>query len=140
MKTSQAWVWALALVLIATTARAEGWSLGGLNPFAKKTGKTTQHVIGGKPVNGNASSKPGVLSTVTAAPKKAWNTTKSLLTPGKKTPVRKMTGLQSSREFHPEPEKKDSWTKSLFAQDEPKPPQSVGEWMRLKQIKPGIAQ
>lgn len=137
MKVSQAGVGILAIALLAATARAEGWSLSGLNPFAKKPARTGQR--GGKPA-GAAASKPGVLSTVTAAPKKAWNSTKSLLAPGKKAPVRKTTGLQSSREFHPEPEKKDSWARSLFAQEEPKPPQSVGEWMRLKQIKPGLSQ
>ena len=127
----------------AARALGEGWSLRNLLPTTKEEKPRTKfthkkntgsQTLNGKPVNGNVK-KPGALASFSNGTKRLMSKTKSMFTPGKKktTEVRKVTGRQTihKRTDKTAATKKQSGFGSLFAPEEPEPPQSIKEWLAL---------
>jgi hypothetical protein len=139
-------VFCLALVLATSAAKAgitDWWKTD--SPEKSKT-RSKSKSSSKKPFSGSKSAKgssklkmPDVVGTVSSGTKKAYNNTKSLLTPGKKksTP-HKITGSQTkSRATKKETTESTSTFGSLFAsKKEPDPPKSIQEWMSLPRLDP----
>jgi hypothetical protein len=140
----------LSLTLVIDVAQAgitDWWPLRSSKSTTKSTSKPKSKPATKKPFPGSKSAKgssslkmPDVVGTVSNKTKKAYYTTKAMLTPGSKTKPepRKVTGSQTK----PASQKKDSAESksgfaSLFAsQKEPEPPRSIKEWMSLPRLDP----
>ena len=83
----------------------------------------------------NASStttSPSVIKQMADAPKRLVSNTKSMLTP-KSKPAEKSVPIPTAK--NPK-ESQQGFFKSMFNPDPPPPPQTIKEWMKLKQIHP----
>lgn len=67
-----------------------------------------------------------------------FTNTKNLFTPKSKSRVISQWPNNKANTSRPKSrtEDKPSWFSSLFKPSEPEPPQSINDWMKLKQIKP----
>ncbi len=122
-----------AALLLAAPARAwsptDMFSSGNSGSTARSSKKST---------NRRAAPKPGVVDSLTSAPKKIYSNTKALVTPAKKPAPATRQRSDTWKGYSPAPASstKPSGIKSWFA-PEPSPlPRTVGEWMKQKRVEP----
>ena len=139
--------WAV-FALLAGSAWADGWPIANVfsasnNPSAVKITKKKglQKSIGKR-------AKPGMVDTLTSAPKKLYSSTKSMVTPSKKSSGQKSgkTGFNSqagtwgaskaSQKSNSQSGQKPSGIKGWLAPEPPPLPRTVGEWMAQKRVDP----
>ena len=117
----------------ATAADSDSSGVAGwLKPKSAKSG--------GKPTTRNVSaagSKPSMMTNITNAPKRFVSSTKTLLSPKKSQSAPAKRSTASSRvSSKSNPPQSPGFFKSLFSPEEPPPPKTVGDWMKLKQVRP----
>jgi hypothetical protein len=111
------------------SAPAAGWSLADLNPFAQEPARKAA-----KP----KSAEPSALKKLDTQTKQFFSKTKdalSLKKPEPKSTVRPRSPWVRDPRNRQAP-KKQSWLGSLFHREEPKPPQTLDDWMSLKRMDP----
>ena len=93
----------------------------------------SKQMLDGKPVKRDVKKDSGMLSGVTAGPKKLLASTKKVFTTSKKkTKASSATGRQAMHHRKADtPKEKPSFFKNWFKSEEPEPPKSVEEWMKL---------
>ena len=135
----------LVLANVANGGVTDWWPW---NTPQKSSTKSKSKPTGRKPFSGSQSAKgasslkmPNVLGTVSSGTKKAYRTTKAMLTPAKKkSEPRKLTGSRSKPSTGPK-DKDASESTSIFgswmaSNKEPAPPRSINEWMSLPRLDP----
>jgi hypothetical protein len=80
------------------------------------------------------SSSGGVVSSLTSAPKKLVASTKNAFT--SQTTTSNARGTKVTQQSKNPKAQKQGFFKSMFNPDPPAPPQTINDWMRLKQIHP----
>jgi hypothetical protein len=136
VRPSRALVLALLLVtaLVVKPATAASGDTAGVSGWLKSNPANN----GGKSKSKNvAPAKPSMMTNITNAPKRFVSSTKNLLTPKKAPPAPAKHSTTSSRTISKSnPPQSPGFFKSLFGSEPPPPPKSVGEWMKLEQVKP----
>ncbi len=140
MKTTRI-LWAAAILAAWTagqTTPAPGWTLDQLNPFHRNEANR-------KP-DGRTVNKPSPLEKIDASTRAFFSNLKDTLTPRK--PAARKSPLKPRVPWvrNPKPQRTDaakkpqrtytaqkpSWLNSLFRREEPKPPETMDEFMRLE--------
>ena len=133
----------LALYALTTSGPAWAWSLtnmfsSGNSPAGNSSSSTSAKPAKKSSSNRRQAPKPGVVDTLTGAPKKLYTNTKAMVTPSKKAApaTRPRTDTWKPHTAATASNQKPSGIKALFA-PEPKPqPRTVGEWMKQKRVEP----
>ena len=135
----------LTLLFVGRTARADGWSLGKLNPFEKQQAPPTPSYEtpsqapsplrkfndGAKKLVADTSAGTKKLVDGTAAgTKRFFVGAKDMLTWKKSTTKARPISPYGSWQHEIEPQKR-SWLSSLFRREEPKPAKDVDEFLSL---------
>ncbi len=131
----------LVVLIVARPALAEeGW-LGKLNPFAKKEKKEQPRTTWGGTYTPRKA-KPSPLEKLGTGTKKFFAGARDVLTGKKHAPKRKPANhytpwtRQSTDWRHTSSRKKQSWFDSLFRREEPKPVESMEDWVGLPRLEP----
>jgi hypothetical protein len=110
---------------------------------SKSKAPTKKPFPGSKSAKNSSSLKmPDVVGTVSNKTKKAYSTTKAMLTPSsnkkKHHEPRKITGSQtkSAAEKKDSPESTSAFGSLFASKKEPEPPRSIKEWMSLPRLDP----
>jgi hypothetical protein len=128
----------LTVALWVLVMEGPAWAWSPTNMFSSgnsaSNGKSTKKTGS----NRRAASKPGVVDTLTAAPKKLYTNTKSLVAPSKKPapPARQRSDTWNSYTPKPPSSQKPSGIKGWLAPEPPPQPRTVGEWMQQKRVEP----
>ncbi len=117
----------LALLAQGHAAENEGWSLSRLNPFGHEPSHTA---IAKK------TPEPSTLDKFNVGTKKFFTGAKDTLTFKKPAPKKTVATPYSPWQHKQRPEEKKSWFGSMFAPKEPKPIESLDDWMSLPRLDP----
>ncbi len=125
---------------MAAAPWAAGWTVS--NPFSSGSSSSTKNKQGKKVGSARrTASKPGVVETLSSAPKKLYTNTKAMVTPNKPTKKpasnsRPRTDTWKTSSAAQQASQKPSGIKGLFAPEPAPLPRTVGEWMKQKRIDP----
>ena len=131
---------ALALLIVTQPVLAEeGW-LGKLNPFANQE----KHDTVSRNTHNAGRAEPSPLERFNAGTKKFFAGARDVLVGKKPAPEKKPTNQyapwvrqpKDPRYLDSRKKKKKSWLDSLFRREEPKPPQSLKDWVGLPRLDP----
>jgi hypothetical protein len=125
-----------AMLLCATSAAAasDTSSSKGAGSWFGFGGDSSKPAAKTKKVS-NASKTPPVLTKMADAPKRLVSSTKSMLAPKNPSPKKKGPETTLPPVRNPK-EQKQGFFQSLFNPAPPPPPQTIQDWMKLKQIHP----
>jgi hypothetical protein len=140
----------LVAVAAVHAARADGWSLSSLNPFAAKKDAPTQQKkpnansssvpqLNGKPIHppSAAPAEPSMLSKIGSAPANMWSKTKQVFTPTPKpVPSSKLTLGAQPKKPTPPTGSKTSWNPFASKTPAAEPPHTTSEFIGLPRPAP----
>jgi hypothetical protein len=129
----------LALYVVALAGPAWAWSITNMFSSGNST-SNTKNIKPAKKANSNrrTASKPGVVDTLTGAPKKLYTNTKAMVTPSKKTtpPARQRSDAWKGYNPPSTSSQKPSGIKNWFTPEPTPLPRTVGEFMKQKRVEP----
>ncbi len=140
---------ALGLTCCANRASGEGWSLGGLNPFAAKQPAASNDHTGSAAKNAGLSGstvitkpvdppkvppQPSMFSKIGAGTSNMMSKTKQMFTPAPKSPPPFKLGAKPAKPKQAEPA--SSWNPFASKQANPEPPRTASEFIGLP--RPGL--
>jgi len=134
----------LVAVAAVHVARADGWSLSSLNPFAKKApsspskkpnaNSSSVPQLNGKPIHPPSAppAQPSMLSKIGSAPANMWSKTKQVFTPAPKpAPSSTLTLGAQPKKPTPPASSKTSWNPFVSKTPAAEPPHTTSEFIGL---------
>jgi hypothetical protein len=129
---------ALALYALTTSGPACAWSITNMFSSGNSPSSTSAKPAKKSSSNRRQAPKPGVVDTLTGAPKKLYTNTKAMVTPSKKatSATRPRTDTWKPKSAATASTQKPSGIKGWFVPEPAPQPRTVGEWMKQKRVEP----